>query len=69
MSAVTNAVGIVVSESPVVRLFCHGRLVGEIIPELWIKDHATHIAGQVKREQVDDLTILTPALQRATIAE
>ena len=54
MSAVTNAVGIVVSE---------------IIPELWIKDHATHIAGQVKREQVDDLTILTPALQRATIAE
>src|SRR5438309_5320139 len=69
ISAVTNAVGIVVSESSVVRLFCHGRLVGEIIPELWIKDHATHIAGQVKREQVDDLTILTPALQRATIAE
>src|SRR5258705_6634930 len=31
MSAVTNAVGIVVSESSVVRPFCHGQLVGEII--------------------------------------
>jgi DNA integrity scanning protein DisA with diadenylate cyclase activity len=40
MSAVTKAVGIVVSESSVVRLFCHGQLVGEIIPELWMMDHA-----------------------------
>jgi hypothetical protein len=34
MSAVTKAVGIVISESAVVRLFCHGQLVGEIIPEV-----------------------------------
>ncbi len=40
MSAVTKAVGIVVSESSVVRLFCHGQLVGEIIPEVWMMDHA-----------------------------
>ena len=39
MSAVTKAVGIVVSESSVVRLFCHGQLVGEIIPEVWMMDH------------------------------
>src|SRR6202035_2558354 len=38
MSAVTKSVGIVVSESSVVRLFCHGQLVGEIIPELWMMD-------------------------------
>jgi pimeloyl-ACP methyl ester carboxylesterase len=31
-------VGIVVSESSVVRIFCHGQLVGEIIPELWMID-------------------------------
>jgi diadenylate cyclase len=43
MSAVTKAVGIVVSESSVVRLFCHGHLVGEIIPELWMTDHAAHL--------------------------
>jgi DisA bacterial checkpoint controller nucleotide-binding len=40
MSAVTKAVSIVVSESSVVRLFCHGQLVGEIIPEVWVMDHA-----------------------------
>src|ERR1700728_256544 len=47
MSAVTKAVGIVVSESSVVRLFCHGELVGEIIPEVWMMDHATHLRGRV----------------------
>ena len=60
MSAVTNAVGIVVSESSVVRLFCHGQLVGEIIPEVWMTNHAAHLRGSVKTERVGELTILTP---------
>jgi diadenylate cyclase len=59
-SAATKAVGIVVSESSVVRIFCHGQLVGEIIPELWIMEHATHLRGPVQREQVAELTVLTP---------
>jgi diadenylate cyclase len=63
MSAVTNAVGIVVSESSVVRLFCHGKLVGEIIPELWMIDHATHLRGPLRRENVGDVTVLTPNSQ------
>src|SRR5438105_4691351 len=66
MSAVTNAVGIVVSESSVVRLFCHGQLVGEIIPEVWMMNHA-QLGGAVKREQVGELTILTPNLRQAPI--
>ena len=65
MSAVTNAVGIVVSESSVVRLFCHGKLVGEIIPELWMIDHATHLRGPLRRENVGDVTVLTPNSQSA----
>jgi DNA integrity scanning protein DisA with diadenylate cyclase activity len=68
MSAVTKAVGIVVSESAVVRLFCHGQLVGEIIPELWMMDHAAHLRGAVKREQVGELTVLTPSRRRTSIA-
>src|ERR1700692_210491 len=68
MSAVTKAVGIVVSESSVVRLFCHGHLVGEIIPELWMMDHAPHLRGAVKREQVGELTVLTPSRRRTSIA-
>jgi diadenylate cyclase len=67
MSAVTKAVGIVVSESSVVRLFCHGQLVGEIIPEVWMMDHA-QLGGTAKREQVGELTILTPNLRQASIA-
>src|SRR6266851_5146767 len=51
---VTRAVGIVVSESSLVRLFCHGQLVGEIIPEVWMMDHA-QLGGTVKREQVGEL--------------
>ena len=68
MSAVTKAVGIVVSESSVVRLFCHGQLVGEIIPELWMTDHAPHLRGAVKREQVGELTVLTPSRRRTSVA-
>jgi diadenylate cyclase len=69
MSAVTKAVGIVVSESSVVRLFCHGQLVSEIIPELWMMDHAVHLRGAVKREQVGELTVLTPNGREASIAK
>jgi diadenylate cyclase len=69
MSAVTKAVGIVVSESSVVRLFCHGQLVGEIIPEVWMRDHGAHLRGSVKKEQVGELTILTPNLRPASIAK
>jgi diadenylate cyclase len=69
MSAITKAVGIVVSESSVVRLFCHGQLVGEIIPELWMMDHAAHLRGTGKREQRGELTILTPNLRPTAAAK
>lgn len=68
MSAVTNAVGIVVSESSVVRLFCHGKLVGEIIPELWMTEHTAQLSGAVKKETFGDLTVLTPDVRRGAIA-
>ncbi len=68
MSAVTEAVGIVVSESSVVRVFCHGQLVGEIIPELWMMEHAPRLRGTVKREQVGELTVLTPNSRRTSTA-
>ena len=69
MSTVTKAVGIVVSESSVVRLFCHGQLVAEIIPEIWMMDHAARLRDNVKRERVGELTILTPNRRPASIAK
>lgn len=64
ISSVTNAVAIVVSESAVVRLFCHGKLVGEIIPELWMIDRTVQLRGPVKKETFGELTVLTPSAQR-----
>jgi diadenylate cyclase len=69
MSAVTEAVGIVVSESSVVRVFCHGELVSEIIPELWMIDHAAYLQGSVKKEKLGNLTVLTPSRPRTTVAK
>lgn len=66
MSAVTNALGVVVSESSVVRLFCHGKLVGEIIPELWMINRTVQIRGPVKKETYGELTVLTPSAPRPT---
>ena len=65
MSAVTKAVGIVVSESAVVRLFCHGKMVGEIIPELWMIDRTVRLRGPLRKETFGDLTVLTPSSRRA----
>ena len=67
MSAVTHAVSIVVSESSVVRLFCHGKLVGEIIPEVWMIDRAVQLRG-AKKETYGELTVLTPNPSRVSAA-
>ncbi len=69
MSAVTKAVGIVVSESSVVRLFCHGKMVGEIIPELWMMNRTAQLQGPVKKETYGELTVLTPNVSRAFTAK
>jgi hypothetical protein len=65
----SRPVGIVVSESSVVRLFCHGKLAGEIIPELWMMDHTAQLRGSVKKETFGDLTVLTPSIGRASTAK
>ena len=61
MSSVTGAVGIVVSQSATVRVFCHGKLTAEIIPELWLMSHHDlQIKGHVTQETVGGIAIITP---------
>lgn len=61
ISATTEAVAIVVSESSTVRVFCHGKLTAEIIPELWLlRRHEIQLQGPHTREDVGDLAIVTP---------
>ena len=60
ISQVTDAVAIVVSESSMVRVFDDGKLVAEIIPELWLMDHYNvQITAPYKEEVLGDLAVLT----------
>jgi diadenylate cyclase len=61
ISFATGAAAIVVSESSMVRIFCHGKLVGEIIPEVWMMNHYNvQLNGPVKTEKIGDLAVITP---------
>jgi len=65
ISSATKAVGIVVSESAVVRLFCHGAMIGEIIPELWMmKRYDFQTGGPLVQETVGDMAVITPRRRR-----
>lgn len=60
ISQVTDAVAIVVSESSMVRVFDDGKLVAEIIPELWLMDHYNvHLSMPYDEERVGDLAVIT----------
>ena len=60
ISQVTDAVAIVVSESSMVRVFDDGKLVAEIIPELWLMDHYNvQLSKPYEEEHVGDLAVLT----------
>ena len=59
ISSVTEAVAIVVSESSMVRVFDDGRLVAEIIPELWLLNrHNVQLRRPYKEERQGDLAVL-----------
>ena len=59
ISAVTDAVAIVVSESAMVRVFDNGRLIAEIIPELWLlSHHDVQLRGPYREERQGDIAVL-----------
>lgn len=60
ISRVTDAIGIVVSESAMVRVFDDGRLIAEIIPELWLMSSHRNVGlkGSYKEEHEGDMTVL-----------
>jgi diadenylate cyclase len=60
ISQVTDAVAIVVLESSMVRVFDDGRLVAEIIPELWLMDHYNvQLSAPYEEERIGDVAVLT----------
>jgi len=62
----TQAVAVVVSESSVVRIFNDGRLIAEIIPEIWLlSKESIKITGPRLEEKAADLRIVS-VLQRTS---
>jgi len=59
ISQVTDAIAIVVSESSMVRVFDDGKLIAEIIPELWLLDHHNvRLRAPYNEERAGDLAVL-----------
>ena len=59
ISQVTDAVAIVVSESSMVRVFDDGKLIAEIIPELWLLDrYNVQLREPYREERVGDLAVI-----------
>ena len=55
----TNAVAVVVSESSMVRMIDDGKLVSEIIPEIWmLGDYTTKLEGQTFVRREEDITVI-----------
>ena len=59
ISQVTDAIAIVVSESSMVRVFDDGKLIAEIIPELWLMDrYNVQLSPPYEEERAGDLAVL-----------
>ncbi len=66
ISAVTNTVAIVVSESAMVRVFDNGILIAEIIPELWLlSHHNVQLRAPYLEEQQGDIAVLVAHHEQA----
>ncbi|HEX4946136.1 MAG TPA: diadenylate cyclase [Blastocatellia bacterium] len=62
ISKVTESVGIVVSESALVRVFDDGELIAEVLPELWLLSrYSVQLPAPFSEEHVRDLAILVSA--------
>ena len=60
ISSATKAIAIVVSESSIVRVFQHGSLVAEVIPELWLfSRHEVALRGLIRKDEEHRIAIIT----------
>ena len=60
ITSATDATAIVVSESSIVRVFEHGALIAEIIPELWLfSRHELALRGRISKDQKRHIAIVT----------
>ncbi len=60
ISKETNAVGVVVSTSAVVRVFDDGDIISEVIPELWLfRRYGVHLSGPYSTRSAGEVTVVS----------
>jgi DNA integrity scanning protein DisA with diadenylate cyclase activity len=59
ISKQTRCVSVAVSESSIVRIFVEGKIVSEIIPEIWLlKRHSVHLDGPYSERSIEEMTVI-----------
>ncbi len=59
ISKATTAIGIVVSQTATVRVFKAGKLIAEVLPELWLLGRYTsYLPGPVRTNQAGNMAVL-----------
>ena len=59
ISKQANCVAVAVSESSIVRIFIDGKMVSEIIPEIWLLErYSIHLEGPYSKRNCNDMTVL-----------
>ncbi len=59
ISKKTNCISVAVSESSVVRIFVDGKMVSEILPEIWLlNNYRSHIEGKYSKRRINEMTVL-----------
>ena len=67
MTLATKSVAVVVSESTVVRIFHRGRIIAEVIPEVWMfSKESIQIEGQYSEYNTGGLQIVTREIPDST---
>ena len=63
ISKATKAIGIVVSQSALVRVFADGALIAEVLPELWLLSrHNVKLHAPFSEEHFRDLAVIVKQL-------
>lgn len=59
ISKQTECIAVAVSESSIVRIFVDGKIVSEIIPEIWLfKKYSVHLEKPYSTRRFDEMTVL-----------
>lgn len=59
ISKKTDCIAVAISESSIVRIFADGKMVSEILPEIWLmNNYSPHIEGRISKRILNEMTVI-----------